>query len=97
MSGSGANPIGDRANCVDPSHAMTTALRYQQYDKAGRFGREVRTMPDDGHTAEPTTDTETGEWRVLAARYEVDAEAVAEAIIARLAAGGTLRLGPDDF
>ena len=96
MTGSGADPIGDEPTAADLARVTTTAIRYQQdQHKAGRFGREVRTMPDDGRKAEPRTNTETGERRVLAARYEVDPHAVAEAIIARLAAGGSLRLRPE--
>jgi hypothetical protein len=97
VTGSGADPIGDEPTPADLARVTTTAIRYQQdKHKAGRFGREVRTMLDDGRRAEPTTDPRTGERRVLAARYEVDAHAVAEAILARLAAGGSLRLRPED-
>jgi hypothetical protein len=97
MTGSGADPIDDAPTAADLARVTTTAIRYQQdHHKAGRFGREVRAMPDDGRKAERSTKTGTGEPHVLAARYEVDPHAVAGAIIARLAAGGTLRLPPED-
>jgi hypothetical protein len=97
VTGSGADPIGDEPTPADLARVTTTAIRYKQHQhKAGRFGREVRRMPDEGRKAEPRKDTGTGELRVLAARYEVDPHAVAEAIIARLAAGGSLRLRPEE-
>jgi hypothetical protein len=75
---------------------MTTAIRYQQHDKAGRFGREVRTVPDGGEMGGATTPARTdgAADRFDAVGYEIDAHAVAGAILARLAAGGTLRLAP---
>ena len=71
---------------ADAAHAMTTLLRYQQ--RAGRFGRAVPS--EEVETDETRTAMTTGEERSQAASYEIDADAVAEAIIARLFAGGTL-------
>jgi hypothetical protein len=71
---------------ADAALAMTTLLRYQQ--RAGRFGRAV-----------PVEDVETYETRTAMpedrgpspiAGYVIDADAVAEAIIARLVAGRTI-------
>jgi hypothetical protein len=79
---------------ADAAHPMTTALRYQQHDKAGRFGREVLTMPDDGEMGDVSAGR--GAESLGTGRYEIDAHAVAEVILARLAVGGTLRLPEGD-
>jgi hypothetical protein len=70
---------------ADAAPAMTTLLRHQ---RAGRFGRAV---PTEGvETDEARTAMTRGEERSQYAGYEVDADAVAEAIVARLLAGRTL-------
>ena len=64
---------------------MTTLLRYQQ--RAGRFGRALPSEdvePYETRTPMPDEDPST------TAGYVIDADAVAEAIIARLVAGRTL-------
>jgi hypothetical protein len=71
---------------ADAAHAMQTALRHNQ--RKGRFGRDVRSAD------EPTTDARTA-MQTEAVRferldYEVDADAVAAAIVNRLLAGGAL-------
>jgi hypothetical protein len=71
---------------ADAAHAMTTLLRYQQ--RAGRFGR---TMPsEDVEPYETGTPMPNDEEPALSAGYVIDADAVAEAIIARLVAGRTI-------
>jgi hypothetical protein len=72
---------------ADAALAMTTLLRYQQ--RAGRFGRAVRS--EEVETDGTRTAMTTGEVRSKTAGYEIDADAVAEAIIARLLAGRTLK------
>jgi hypothetical protein len=68
---------------ADAAHAMTTLLRYQQ--RAGRFGRAVPSEDVETRTPMPKDEEPTP-----AVGYVVDADAVAEAIIARLVAGRTL-------
>jgi hypothetical protein len=85
---------------ADAAHAMQTVTRYQQEDRAerGRFGRDVLApatedvqMADARKTmqSEHADDFESG-------GYEIDADAVADAIIARLMAGRTLHRHPAD-
>jgi hypothetical protein len=64
---------------------MSTALRYQP--PVGRFGRDVRAAVqiDDAREA-----MENDDGRFETVQYEVDADAVAMAIINRLLAGRTL-------
>jgi hypothetical protein len=69
---------------ADAAHAMTTLLRYRQ--RKGRFGREVR----GEHLETCETATAMGTDDPHATSYEVDAEAVAAAIVERLLAGRTL-------
>ena len=93
---SGHDPMAEDPTPVDTAHAMKTATRYQQQDALGRgrFGREVRPAPaaDDVPMADARTTMQTD--RVEApfetARYEIDADAVADAILSRLLAGRTL-------
>jgi hypothetical protein len=73
-------------NRADAAHAMTTLLRYQQ--RAGRFGRAVPS--EDVESYEPRTPMTNDDERSATAGYVIDADAVAEAIIARLLAGRTL-------
>src|SRR5919107_5964661 len=69
VNGWGHDPMSDRRQSVDGSHAMTTALRYTQLQEldellpqrtAGRFGREVRTIacPDPEKTPSRTSEAE---------------------------------------
>jgi hypothetical protein len=81
---------------VDTAHAMKTATRYQQQDALGRgrFGREVRSAlaADDVPMADARTtmQTDRASGRFDTAGYEIDAHAVADAIVDRLLAGRTL-------
>ena len=71
---------------ADAAHAMTTLLRYQQ--RAGRFGRAV---PSEAvETYETSTPMPKDEDPSTPAGYVIDANAVAEAIVARLLAGRTI-------
>jgi hypothetical protein len=78
---------------VDTAHAMKTATRYQQQDALGRgrFGREVRPAPAAGDVsmadARTTMQTDRAAGRFDRAGYEIDAHAVADAIVDRLLAG----------
>jgi len=77
---------------------MTTSLRYSHHDQlaelvertAGRFGRKVRPIshPDPGKTPSRTTEVELMRERLKKSGYQVDATAVAGAILERLLAGG---------
>ena len=72
---------------ADAAHAMTTLLRYQQ--RAGRFGRAVTSEDVESYetgTAMPKDDEPSA-----TAGYVIDADALAEAIVARLLAGRTLQ------
>jgi hypothetical protein len=72
---------------ADAAHAMTTLLRYQQ--RAGRFGRAVPS--EDVEPYETGTPMPKDEDSSTTAGYVIDADAVAEAIIARLVAGRTIK------
>jgi len=72
---------------ADAALAMTTVLQHQQ--RSGRFGRELR----DGDLEMTPADAQDAE-RLELGGYEVDADAVATAIIARLIAGRTLQPPP---
>lgn len=72
---SGLNPIGDPAERADALRAMTTAIREHQ-QRRDTAGRFER--------------AERAPNEALPA-YEVDAEAVAQAIVDRLLSGGTWR------
>jgi hypothetical protein len=81
---------------VDTTHAMKTASRYEQQEgrARGRFGRDVRSAAalDDVQMADARTTMQTDgrDERFETARYEIDADAVADAILSRLLAGRTL-------
>jgi hypothetical protein len=67
----------------------------------GRFGRDVRPPAalDDVQMADARTtmQTDRAEQRFETARYQIDADAVADAILSRLIAGRTLSVpGADD-
>jgi len=76
-------------------HAMPALTRYQVEDRTdrGRFGRDVPApATDDPQMADARTSMESdAEGRFETFGYEVDAAAVADAILVRLLAGGTLR------
>jgi hypothetical protein len=86
--------MADGPSAVDTAHAMTTATRYpRQEAPLGRFGREVRPAPADDvqmADARTTMQTDRAEGRFETAGYEIDADAVADAIVSRLLAGRTL-------
>jgi len=77
---------------------MTTALRYSKHDElselllkaAGRFGREVRTIPcpDPEMAQSRTMEVEKMRERLKKSGYDVDPRLVAAAILERLTAGG---------
>ena len=93
---SGQDPMAEDPSAVDTAHAMTTATRYLLQDAAGqgRFGREVRPAPapDDVSMADARTtmQTDRAAGRFDMAGYEIDPDAVADAIVDRLLAGRTL-------
>jgi hypothetical protein len=94
--GSGEDPMAEDPTAVDTAHAMKTATRYEQHQDAlerGRFGREVRPAPAADVSmadARTTMQTDRADGRFLRAGYEIDAHAVADAIVDRLLAGRTL-------
>lgn len=89
---SGDDPMAGDSIAVDTTHAMKTASRYEKSEgrARGRFGRIA--APDDVQMADARTtmQTDRGDERTETARYEVDAHAVADAILIRLLAGRTL-------
>lgn len=91
---SGLNPMAEDPSAADTTHAMQTATRYDNQEVArGRFGREVRPAPAADvqmADARTTMQTDRAEGRFVTERYEIDAEAVADAIVSRLLAGRTL-------
>jgi hypothetical protein len=90
---SGGDPMAEDPIPVDTTHAMTTTARYHRQEVArGRFGREVRPAPADVQMADARTtmQTDRAEARIETAGYEIDADAVADAILSRLLAGRTL-------
>jgi hypothetical protein len=76
---------------------MKTVPRYEQQElqTRGRFGREDRPAPaaDDVQMADARTtmQTDRAEGRFETAGYEIDADAVAAAIVSRLLAGRILQ------
>jgi hypothetical protein len=78
---------------ADAAHEMQTVIRSHTKDRTarGRFGRDVPgPAADDVQDARTTMKTDDGLERLETLGYEVDADAVAEAIIDRLLAGRTL-------
>jgi len=80
---------------------MRTLPRYQQQEvePGGRFGRTVRIPAADDvqmDDARTTMHDDCADARLEMAKYEVDADAVAAAIVDRLLAGRTLPLPSDD-
>jgi hypothetical protein len=81
---------------ADAARAMHTVIRSENEDRTarGRFGRDVpKVAPADVQDAMPMGDAFEG---VEALGYQVDADAVAGAIIDRLLAGRTLSAGGRD-
>jgi anti-sigma28 factor (negative regulator of flagellin synthesis) len=84
---------------ADAARAMQTVTRYQEQDRTarGRFGREVPAPATDDvqmADARKTMQSDHGDECFETGAYEVDADAVADAIIARLMAGRTLSRHP---
>jgi hypothetical protein len=100
--------MADDPISADAARAMQTVIRShshladfvgghkQDRTARGRFGRDVPGLaPDDVQDARTTMQMDDGLDRVEALGYEVDADAVAGAIIDRLLAGRTLPRGDD--
>jgi hypothetical protein len=86
---------------ADAAHAMQTVTRYQQLERSarGRFGREVPAPATEDvqmADARKTMQSDHGDECLETGRYEIDADAVADAIITRLMAGRTLPGRPAD-
>jgi hypothetical protein len=94
---------------ADAAHAMQAVTRYHQHladlvggedgPARGRFGREVRALATEDvqmADARTTMQSEHPEDRRENGGYVIDANAVADAIIARLMAGRTLPRHPAD-
>jgi len=92
---SGQDPMDPGRVGADAARAMKTAIQYQRQDTTRRFGRDVPPTPGHAHTAEARTTmhSDSDEQRG-AGVYEIDADAIASAILARLLAGGTLPAAP---
>ena len=91
--------MAEDPNAADGVHAMPALTRYEQDTTArGRFGRNVPApATHDVETSHARTSMQSDADRPFEiAGYEVDVEAVAGAIVARLLAGGTLRCHPAD-
>jgi anti-sigma28 factor (negative regulator of flagellin synthesis) len=97
----GAHPIIYPASDDDLSHMTVLELRYASRHRVlrvpgstrSRFGRDVQ---GDRVTTTPMTDSRTSKMEEIRARierdaYTVDAEKVADAIVARLLAGRSAR------
>ena len=97
----GAHPIIHTASDDDLSHMTVLELRYASRHRVlrvpgstrSRFGRDVH---GDRVTTTPMTDSRTSKMEEIRARierdaYTVDAEKVADAIVARLLAGRSAR------
>jgi hypothetical protein len=98
--GSGLHPMAEDSSAVDTTHAMKTATRYERQEATrGRFGRDVRPAPAADvqmADARTTMQTDGADARLDPAGYEIDADAVADAILARLLAGRTIALRRPD-
>lgn len=97
----GAHPIIHPASADDPSHMTVLELRYASRHRVSprpvstrsRFGRDVH---GDRVNTTPMTDSRMSKMEEIRSRlerdqYSVDAEKVADAIIARLLAGRSSR------
>ena len=98
---SGPDPMAEGPTPVDTTHAMKTAIRYERQEAAtlGRFGREVQPAPAaDMQMADARTTMQTDGAAAPfdPAGYQVDAHAVAHAIVSRLLAGRTLAVPRSD-
>jgi hypothetical protein len=85
---------------ADAAHAMQTVTRYVQDSPArGRFGREVPAPATEDvqmADARKTMKSDRADEASETGGYEIDADAVADAIIARLMAGRMLPRHPAD-
>jgi len=87
---------------ADAAHAMQITLRYEQQSglsqsgREGRFGRVPSTDDEPVADARTTMDPDGEQERIDVVHYEVDPDAVAQAILARLVAGRTLPALGDD-
>ncbi len=90
--GSGEDPMAEDSTPADTAHAMKTATRYQQQElqARGRFGRSLAADDVPMADARTTMQTDRAEGRFERVGYEIDADAVAKAIVNRLLAGGML-------
>jgi hypothetical protein len=82
---------------ADAVHAMSALTRYEVHDRTarGRFGRGASApATEDVQMAEARTSMQEDAFEAVG--YEIDADAVAAAIIARLVAGRTLPCRPAD-
>jgi hypothetical protein len=101
MSGWSEDPMREVRRSADAAHAMETTLRYEQQsgrsepDREGRFGRVPPTHEVAGPDARTTMDPDGEQERIDVVHYEVDPDAVAKAILARLLAGRTFPAPPD--
>ena len=84
---SGEDPMDQDPRPADAAHAMTTALRYQPAAGTLRTGGPRRGRKA---TQGQAMQTDGADERFERLDYEVDADAVAAAIVSRLLAGGTL-------
>ena len=94
MTGWSEDPMREVRSSADAVHAMQTTLRYEQQDgrtEPGQQGRFGRAFPaEEVHVADArTTSNPDDQERIDAVRYTVDPDAVARAILERLAAGRT--------
>ena len=100
MSGWSQDPMREVRRSADAGHAMQTTLRYEQQDertRLGQQGRFGRAHPaEDVHVADAETMSEPDGERERYARYTVDPDAVARAILERLVAGRTWPALRDD-
>jgi hypothetical protein len=102
MSGWSHDPMREVRRSADAAHAMQTTLRYEQQDRRcepdreGRFGRVPPTQDEPVADARTTMEPDGEQERIDAMHYEVDPDAVAQAILTRLIAGRTLPALGDD-
>jgi anti-sigma28 factor (negative regulator of flagellin synthesis) len=93
---SGEHPMADPPSGDDACHVRKPAARYdEQQDACDRVARERfgRQGPLDSVAETRTLKVDQLRDRIARAEYRVDSRAVAEAIIARLTAGGSVSDG----
>ncbi|HTE60355.1 MAG TPA: hypothetical protein VK631_08375 [Solirubrobacteraceae bacterium] len=95
--------MADDSISADAAHAMQAVTRYEQQQEdgptRGRFGREVPAPATEDvqmADARTTMKSDRADEALETGRYEIDADAVADAIIARLMAGRILPRHPAD-